>query len=286
MKKRAYYHIYTKGTEDDVIFRSRSDYVTGMNFVAINTRQIRLDMLAFVLMSNHFHFVVYATHDEAVRFINMYKQRLSIYLRHRYGISKPLSRLEAECTLIDLRDEGLKKIIAYILNNPVKAGINCQPQNYEWSTCRYYFSDIDRTSDLISLDQFGTRKLRSILHSRYIPSGNMKLNSDFYIDPSSYVNIRAVENLFKKASSLEYFLVSSRKSGTKGETIAFSDQLVLNYLTEILEKKYDSLEVKDLPSELRSKIISELKSKFHSNPRQLGRVMNMDIRDILLLSVP
>lgn len=53
-----YYHVYTKGLEDDVIFQDRQDFIVGMNQVAVSVFKTGIIMLAFVLMSNHFHFVV------------------------------------------------------------------------------------------------------------------------------------------------------------------------------------------------------------------------------------
>ena len=31
---KRYYHVYTKGLEQDVIFRERADYIVGMNYLA------------------------------------------------------------------------------------------------------------------------------------------------------------------------------------------------------------------------------------------------------------
>ena len=60
MKK--FYHVCTKGLEDDVIFRKDTDYVAGMNFVPISLLGLAIKILAFTLMSNHFHFLLYGTY--------------------------------------------------------------------------------------------------------------------------------------------------------------------------------------------------------------------------------
>ena len=80
VQKMNYYHVYTKGLEDYVIFQEREDYVVGMNYVAVAAFRSGVSILAFVLMSNHFHFVVYANRSDAVRFICLYKQLISRYL--------------------------------------------------------------------------------------------------------------------------------------------------------------------------------------------------------------
>ena len=80
-----FYHVYTKGLEENLIFRDRADYITGMNYIALCTFITEIDMLAFTLMSNHFHFVIYGTAEEAKRFIDLYKTYISKYIHRKYG---------------------------------------------------------------------------------------------------------------------------------------------------------------------------------------------------------
>ena len=54
------WHLCTPGTHQCAIFRSREDYVFGMNLVALTASSFRdeVKILTFELMSNHFHFVL------------------------------------------------------------------------------------------------------------------------------------------------------------------------------------------------------------------------------------
>lgn len=52
---KRYWHIYTKGLEDDLIFRCEEDFVVGMNNVPVALHGKDIVILAFVLMTNHFH---------------------------------------------------------------------------------------------------------------------------------------------------------------------------------------------------------------------------------------
>ena len=60
-----FFHVYTRGLEDDVIFRDRGDYVAGMNYVPVSIKLSEVHALAFVLMSNHFHFILGGTKESA-----------------------------------------------------------------------------------------------------------------------------------------------------------------------------------------------------------------------------
>lgn len=279
---RRYFHVYTKGLEDDIIFKERADFIAGMNYVPVAMAGLCIDLLAFVLMSNHFHFIIYADKHECERFIDNYKRLVSRYVRNKYGTSKILRAVKTSCCVIEQADEGLKRLIAYVLNNPVKAGINCMPQNYEWGSGRCYFTNYEDKSFLRRLSEFGVRQQIAILRS------GVKLNQDYiitdsgYIDPQSYIDFKSVERIFVRARSMEYFLsVSNKTSGDKDGPVSFSDSLVLSGLGEILEKKYGVENVSDLSIEVRRKVVLEIRKQFNSTPKQLARVLKCSLNEII-----
>lgn len=279
---KRYYHVYTKGLEQDVIFRERADYIVGMNYVPVSLHGLDLQLLAFVLMSNHFHFVIYGTKDECDRFINLYKRLVSRYVRIRYGTAKILRSVQTSCTEIDPDNEALKRLIAYVLNNPVKAGINCMPQNYEWGSGRCYFTNFDRNPHKRPLSDFGVREQIALLKSETKLDGRHMVCESGYIDPSSYVNVDFVERLFGRARSLEYFLSTSNKNSSESDgPMVFSDTLVLAGLMELLEKKYESVSLEDLSWEIRVKLVKDIRRQFNSPPKQLARVFKFPLKDII-----
>jgi hypothetical protein len=279
---KRYYHVYTKGLEQDVIFRERADYIVGMNYVPVSLHGLDLQLLAFVLMSNHFHFVIYGTKDECDRFINLYKRLVSRYVRIRYGTAKILRSVQTSCTEIDPDNEALKRLIAYVLNNPVKAGINCMPQNYEWGSGRCYFTNFDMHPHKRPLSDFGVREQIALLKSETKLDGSHMVCESGYIDPSSYVNVDFVERLFGRARSLEYFLSTSNKSSSESDgPMVFSDTLVLAGLMELLEKKYESVSLEDLSWEIRVKLVKDIRRQFNSPPKQLARVFKFPLKDII-----
>ena len=55
------YLLTTGHLEDGLWFREDEDYRIGMNYAAIASFAYGVMVLAFVLMSNHVHFVLYCT---------------------------------------------------------------------------------------------------------------------------------------------------------------------------------------------------------------------------------
>ena len=116
-----YFHAYTKGLEDKQLFRDREDFIAGMNLLAVVCSTFpQLKLLAFVLMSNHVHFMLYGTEPHAKKFIDMYKSTLSKYLHSKYRVSKYLRHLITTVSEVSLENEGLKRLIAYVLGNDIQ----------------------------------------------------------------------------------------------------------------------------------------------------------------------
>ena len=82
---KGYYHVSSHGLEKNDIFKSREDFIAGMNDIAICILGFDIQILCFCLMSNHFHFLLYGTSEECRRFADEYKRRCAMGMRLRSG---------------------------------------------------------------------------------------------------------------------------------------------------------------------------------------------------------
>lgn len=117
----------TEHLEDRLLFKDAEDFKVGMNYVAVLSHKFQLDVLAFILMSNHLHFVMFCTRELAESFINAYKQLYSRYLQIKYGCKEYLRRNGVDIRLIPTDNEALEKALAYVQMNCVAANICCSP---------------------------------------------------------------------------------------------------------------------------------------------------------------
>lgn len=279
----AYYHVYTKGLERDTIFRDDSDFITGMNYIAILHYKSGVVILAFVLMSNHFHFILYGGRTAITAFITLYKDMVSRYVRNKYGDRKILRRVKVGISEIDLSGERLKELIAYVLNNPVKAGVDILPQSYLWGTGGCYFSNIDTLSGAVPIDTMKRRGQIALLKSNVKLPGIYKVNSYGFIDPKCYVDYRFVERLFGRARSMEYFLSVSGRKYTEDTQVGFSDALLLAALKELLAKRYDSVSVPELEYDSQRVIVKQLRRQFYCSPKQISRICGLSLSRVYAL---
>ena len=289
MKRRPgarFHHVYIKGLENNIIFREREDFIAGMNYVAISTFSTCISMLAFTLMSNHFHFVVYGTAQEAKGFIDLYKNLIGRYVRNKYGTEQLLRRVSTGCKTIEQSNDALKSIIAYVLRNHIKAGINVSVQGYEWSSGHCYFAGRNLLEGTRSLSEIGAREYRQIMRSKVRLSAGYRLNSSGYIEPASYVCYEFVENCYGRTQNFDYFIYKAGSSRSSEGPVDFSDDLVLAGLREILFKKYEAKCLEDIEASCHKDILLMLRRQFNCSPKQLARIMKMHLKEVLAVVSP
>ena len=64
------WHFSTDGTVQDVLFRDEDDFIAAMNRIYLLARKYDILILAFCLMDNHIHFILYGECDEANKFMH------------------------------------------------------------------------------------------------------------------------------------------------------------------------------------------------------------------------
>lgn len=128
---------FTRGLERDLLFYGDADFLYGMNIIPRYLKLSGIRLLAFCLMDNHVHFVLEGCRAGCNQFIINYKRTLLSFLK------KCRERVIPETTVpgtvgIEGTDR-LLTVIAYVLRNPVAAGINYLPQDYKWGSASTYF---------------------------------------------------------------------------------------------------------------------------------------------------
>lgn len=84
-----YYHVTFDAIETGQLFNNDEEYACGMNSVAIGQYVFGLSVIAFVLMVNHCHFLVYGSGESIVRFSCLSRDALTgnsrrtVFLRFR-----------------------------------------------------------------------------------------------------------------------------------------------------------------------------------------------------------
>jgi putative transposase len=150
-----YYHIYNRGVEKQNIFIRLENYHFLLNRIQKYLPSYPISLIAYCLMPNHYHFLLYAKQDGTPgqfiqRLFNSYTQAFNA----EQGRSGTLFEGRAKSKLI-FENEYLFQITRYIHLNPVRAGLVSKPQDWIFSNFREFIGV--RKSLLFDEDFFKTQ---------------------------------------------------------------------------------------------------------------------------------
>ena len=274
-----YFHISSHGLETKDIFKTTSDFISGMNDIAICVLGFDVSILCFCLMSNHFHFVLYGTQVECERFAEEYKRRCAIRMRYGSGDVHAMKAVEVQLFLIDSQ-EYLENVIAYVLRNPLAAGICMMPYHYRWSSMMEYFSG-GRQCQGKCVNEMSERMRFRILKSRTSVPDHYVVDESGMIFPSCYVDVAAVEKIFRHPARL---LVSIARKVEADIEIKFgiSDTVCMNYndiksqLPDLVRREFGKDSINQLSMDERIKLCLHLKRNFRAGVKQIARLTHLD----------
>ena len=135
-----WYHICSQGLEGVDLFPDENAFIVGVNKFAVAFKLFgeEVEVAILVLVSNHFHSLVWGRKSDVIRCAERYKKTISMYYSHRFGTSKVMCRVRVKVERVD-SEEYLKNVIGYILNNPRKHRETNNPFSYPWSSILEYF---------------------------------------------------------------------------------------------------------------------------------------------------
>lgn len=285
-----YWLVTTEHLKEGLWFREDGDFKVGMNYVALSALFCAVMVIVFVLMSNHVHFVLYCTYEEAQRFIDKFKENCSRYLAKKYGIRELLRKNRVVIQRISPDDESFERAVAYTHMNPPAANICLSPSDYPWGTGGSFFKG--RSTKGVLLSSLSQRAVSKLLHTRKVLPSDWMISDDGYILPESYVPVSLVESIFRTPRRMYYFLQNSSKSKRKDEfkgnyLPAFRDQVLISAIPDICRTVYGRNAVSELEEGECAELVRQLRRRFSADYRQIARVTSIPENEVVrLLDVP
>ena len=281
-----FYLITTEHLEDQVLFRDDEDFAVGMNIVAVLQYVLGIDVLAFILMSNHTHFVVQCSRDKAQLFIDRFKKQYSFYFQRKYGEPKLLKKTDEVFQQLDPYEESIERAIAYVHMNSVVANICARPEDYIWGSGNCFFKMVSCAGK--ELGSFSRRKKKAMLHSHFMLPSKYIVCDRGYILPESYINVSFVETLFRKPSRMNYFLNNTRKAKVRVERgdvamPTFKDQFIIAAIPYLCRTLFQTEDTTKLDTSQQQELLRQLKFRFSAGVKQLNRVTGISVTSITTL---
>lgn len=289
-RSKEYWLVTTEHLKEGLWFRDDEDYKVGMNYVAIASFVYGVMVLAFVLMSNHVHFVLYCTEEEAWAFINEFKADCSRHLALKYGVRDLLRRNRVDVQRITPDDESFERAVAYTQMNPPAANICLNPFGYPWGTGETFFQA--RPKKGIRLGDMSQNAIRKLLHTRRNLPADWLVGDDGYILPESYVPVTLVESIFRTPKRMNYFLQNSSKAKRRKEfqgndLPSFRDQVLYAAIPDLCRSLFGRNEASELDEGQRQELVRQLRRRFSADVHQIARITSLPMEDVArLLDTP
>jgi REP-associated tyrosine transposase len=131
------YHVITRGNNRRRIFNCSSDYEKFLSMLARQKARLPFFLYAYCLMSNHVHLLVERQADAVGQIMHRLLTGYSQYYNRRYRRIGHLLQGRHKAMLCQ-SDRYLAELVRYIHLNPVRAGMVCDPADYEYSGHRAY----------------------------------------------------------------------------------------------------------------------------------------------------
>ncbi len=131
------YHIYNRGNNGAPILNRRSDKRAFLNLVRECMHKYNFVVHHYTLMTNHYHLLLGQVDDKLAKIMKFIDHKYSLYYKRKYGHKGRLWQHRYGRKPID-SFEYLLYCGAYIELNSVRAGMVRHPEEYEWSSYRYY----------------------------------------------------------------------------------------------------------------------------------------------------
>lgn len=155
----SFFHVIAQGVNKEYIFKDDKYKYKYLQFVKEANTIFNLDIIAYVIMSNHVHLLI---HTECVRTLSDFMKKVNEnYGRYYNFMENRVGHIFRDRFLSEpiYYQKYLMNCIAYIHNNPVKANIVDKCQNYKFSSYSDYINKTGFINGNIIKLIFGKEKL-------------------------------------------------------------------------------------------------------------------------------
>ena len=278
---RWYYHMTFDSFEKGQLFNNDEEYACGMNSIAIGQYIHKLSIIAFVLMVNHCHILLYGSGEDIVHFFKYLKRRINERLRadgypplpDGYGFK-----------LVKVEDKRqLAETIVYIARNPLKARPDITASGYLWGSTNLIFSEISKIYNKTELRNMSDREIMRILKTKVILPKDYLLSKQMgFILPESYVNVRKAEQTLHDSWRFSSDLVRHIDAYIKiaegvGEMVTLSDGELDEIIYQSLKKNFNAHSLNDLSIDNKCRLAIILKKNYRIDTKRIARKLRIDL---------
>lgn len=256
-----------------------------MNWIGILSKEFQIEILAFALMSNHFHFIIKGELLDGLAFFNRLKKRLSTFFsrRGRAGVLDSVTVDSDTPPIASLKQ--FRNEIAYVVRNPYVARTDVNPFAWPWCSGYLYFNPFLRQLSAKPVGDLTFREKRGITRSSDLEIDASLSVRDGMIAPESFVNYKLVERLFPNARQFAWWVLKNVEAQVEtstrlGERPNLNDDELFITAQQLSRTQFGRDSVKELSLEQRKELGIQLKNKWGASNGQVARIAQLDQRTV------
>jgi len=277
------FHICIKGHDSITIYTDEEDYSTSVNYIAIAQYRSNISILAYCQMPNHSHFVMETdSDDDIMHFIIRYKRLYSMYFNRKYREYKIFRRQDILIKKINSL-HYLRQCIAYVLRNPLAAGLIRTIDFYPWTSHACYFRNNDSSmNESYPVASLSKREIRKVLKTHIDLTGCRYCidHRNGMIVPRTFVDYKTVESIYNNSASMFTKFVGWNDDNKMEYELLIKqtysyDDIEMKSIADIISlEKYRKSCLELLPEQKRE-LAFILRKKYRTSVAQLSRVLRI-----------
>ena len=133
----AFYHITSRGNERKSVFKNERDREKFLEYIESATERYNAVIHVYCLMDNHYHILLETPSGNLPQIMRHINGAYTTYFNVKRDRSGHLFQGRYKAILVE-KDEYAKELSRYIHLNPVRAKMVGRPEEYDWSSYKYY----------------------------------------------------------------------------------------------------------------------------------------------------
>lgn len=281
---KQFYHCCSKGLKADLIFADKHEFIAGMNRIGVcqiycMEKGLPVQILAFCLLSNHFHFVLYGTEEAVMLFMEYYRHLTGMWIQKHRG-EKVHEKIQVSHWPANSLERAKDKVV-YTLRQTLEAGLQVTPQGYPWCSAVLMFNNDEMQEDFCEkLGNISGRKKQRLFNTTLALPDNWTVLPNGMIRPGCYSDIAMAQSLFYGVKDYMYCLNNSNidkavNAEMMAERPSIPDSEVRDRAKYLSQGLFGIRSVSNCSAEQRIRIAQLLRKDLHCGHKQLARVVMM-----------
>lgn len=137
-----FYHIVSRGNRRDALFKDDGDFKTFLYILQEVAKRTPFELASYCLMTNHFHLQLRSIKQPISKVMSLINKRYADYYNTKNNLSGHVFEKRYYDKMIPSK-QAMLEVSRYIHLNPVDSNMVKRPEQYRWSSYRYYIYRLD-----------------------------------------------------------------------------------------------------------------------------------------------